>query len=257
VSAVRVTSLSFAYRTRPVLAEVSFELPPGSLTAILGRNGSGKSTLLRCLAGLLPLPPGTVRVAGRDLALLSCRERARLLGYLPQFHQPAFDYAVEEVVLTGRAPWVGLTPREEDLRQAREALALLDIAHLAGRPYTELSGGERQLVLLARILAQNPGVILLDEPLSHLDLCHQVRLLRLLGEFSRQGRTVVAVLHDPTLALQHFHRQLYLRQGRLLAPPGPPGAEFLSRIYETPVEVLQSATGPVVVPRGAGQGEGP
>lgn len=255
MTAVRVRSLSFSYRRRPVLRELSFELPSGSLTAILGRNGSGKSTLLRCLAGLLTVPPGTVEVAGRDLARLSCRERARLLGYLPQFHQPAFDFAVEEVVLTGRAAWVGLSPREEDRRRAWEALGLLGISHLAGRPYTELSGGERQLVLLARILAQDPPVILLDEPLSHLDLCHQVQLLILLKELSRQGRTIVAVLHDPTLALQHFQRQLYLRDGRLLMPSGAPEAAFLSHIYETPVELLRSAAGPVVVPRADGQGE--
>ncbi len=255
MTAVRVASLSFAYRRRPVLQELDFELEGGSLTAILGRNGSGKSTLLRCLAGLLPVAPGTVAVAGQDLARLSCRQRARLIGYLPQFHQPAFDFAVEEVVLTGRAAWVGLSPGDEDRRRARAALAHLGISHLAPRPYTELSGGERQLVLLARILAQDPPVILLDEPLSHLDLCHQVQLLGLLQELSRQGRTVAAVLHDPTLALRHFHRQLYLRDGRLLLPSGPPEAGFLSHIYETPVEVLTGAAGPVVVPKAGSAGE--
>lgn len=248
--ALQVTGLSWHYGRQPVLQDLSFAVPAGTLCTILGRNGSGKSTLLRLLAGLLPVPPGTIYLGAQDLSRTTPATRARLLGYLPQFHQPVFPFAVREVVVTGRASRVWLAPGAADYAKATAALDLLGLGHLAPRPYTELSGGERQLVLLARLLAQEPQVLLLDEPLAHLDLANQVKLLQLLRRLAQEGRTIVAVLHDPTLALGYGDQHLCLRDGRLYPLPATPEtyADFFSMIYATPLKLLWHGQRPVVVP---------
>lgn len=211
-----VHDLRFAYAAQPVLRGVSFRVEPGTLTALLGPNGSGKSTVLKHLAGFLPPGRGRVRVLGRDVAGLSLRERARLLGFLPQSHVPVFPFRVEEVVLTGRAAGITFLPGRKDLEKAAEAMARVGIAHLAGRPYSELSGGERQLVLIARVLAQEPKVFLLDEPLAHLDIANQVRVVRLLKSLAASGLTVLIVMHDPNLALLFADGIVVLKEGRVL-----------------------------------------
>jgi iron complex transport system ATP-binding protein len=177
--AIHVHHVHFAYDSRTVLQDVSLQAPTGEFTILLGKNGSGKSTLLRLLAGLLPLKEGTVEILGKNLDRLSLAERGRLIGFLPQFHNPVFPFSVREVVLTGRAAYVFSVPGRKDRDKADQAIAEVGLEPLRDRPYTELSGGERQLVMIARVLAQEPKVILLDEPLSHLDLANQVRFLGL------------------------------------------------------------------------------
>lgn len=232
---LQVHDLSFAYHGRPVLHQVSLAVATGRFTAILGPNGSGKSTLLKLMAGILPCPRGTVSLEGRDLAALSGRERARLVGYLPQQHKAVFPFAVEEVVLTGRAGRMGLSPRPADRRATVEALELVGIAHLAARPYSQLSGGEQQMVMLARLLAQGPEIILLDEPTAHLDYANQARVLGLARDLLDAGYTVLAVLHDPNLAFLYADEVFFLKEGRRIEmSPGeaPWDLEVLGRIYD-------------------------
>lgn len=250
MTALTVRNLHWRYQRRPVLQDISLRVVRGSFTTILGRNGSGKSTLLRCLAGLVPLPPATVWVDGLDLSQTSAVTRARLLGYLPQFHAPVFPFPVREVVVTGRAAQVLLVPSARDYQHAQEALEAVGLAQLADRPYTELSGGERQLVMIARILAQDPRIILLDEPLAHLDLCNQLRLLRLLQKLAAQGSCIVAVLHDPTLALTYGDQQVFLKDGRLQSLPEEKSAyaAFFSDIYGTALRLLWEGGRPIVLP---------
>ena len=176
--AITVEKLSFAYEERPILDEISLEIPSGQFTVLLGKNGSGKSTLMRILGGMLEFERGEVRIMGEELRSFSTRGRAKVLGYLPQHHRPVFPFAVEDVVLTGRASYVSYAPRQEDLDIAVEALRRIGILHLRERPYTELSGGEQQMVRIARVLAQQPRLILLDEPTSHLDFLNQAHLLQ-------------------------------------------------------------------------------
>ncbi len=158
-AALCVRKLRFAYGDAEVLRRVSFDIKPRSFTVLLGRNGSGKSTLFRLLVGLLKPREGSIAVFGRELHQLPLRERSRLLGFLPQHHHPVFPFSVEDVVLTGRAAHVGLVPKAHDRAVVREALEQLGIEHLIAKPYTELSGGEQQLVLIARVLAQKPKVL--------------------------------------------------------------------------------------------------
>lgn len=249
--ALTVTNLNYAYGSSPVLKDVSFSAPEGGLTVILGRNGCGKSTLFKVIAGINPLQRGSIHVAGQDIGTLSGGTRAGLIGYLPQFHQTIFPFTVEDVVLTGRAAYVFSTPSGLDREMARLALHTVGIEQLAKRPYTELSGGERQMVMIARVLAQAPRVILLDEPASHLDLANQQRLLRILRQIAAGGVTVVAVLHDPNMAFLNADKVVFLKQGQIAVPPDesqPWDTEFIRDIYGVSTTVLKYNDKAFIVP---------
>lgn len=249
--ALRVSGVHFCYDGSPVLRDVSFDVKPGTFTVVLGRNGSGKSTLFRIIVGMLRPQSGTVSVFGRSLHDLSLRERTHLLGFLPQHHHALFPFAVEDVVLTGRAAWVGLTPKEEDRCAALEAMERLGIGHLKGKPYTALSGGEQQLVLIARVLAQNPRLLLLDEPTSHLDFVNANRLLALVRKSLCPPMTVLAILHDPNLAFRHGTHFLFLVDGKIAQPPEetPPwDRDWLCRVYGMAVETVPYGGRAFVIP---------
>lgn len=239
--AIEVNNLCLSYNGLRILNNLSFSAPDNSFTVLLGRNGSGKSTLLKILSGLLPYDQGSVRVYGCDINKLSNVERGRLIGYLPQFHQPIYSFSVEEVVLTGRAAYVYATPSKSDRQKVREVIERMEIAHLKNRQYTELSGGERQLVMIARVLAQDPKIILLDEPISHLDLANQQRILQLLKEITAQSIAVIAVLHDPNIAFFHADSFFFLREGHVVWPEKEEqfwSVEFIKKVYGIQVDIV-------------------
>jgi len=248
---VTVRELSFDYGGAEVLQGVTFDVPGGEFSIILGKNGSGKSTLLKLIAGILPYRQGHIFVDGYDLKRLSVSEKARLVGYLPQFHAPVFPFTVEDVVLTGRASFVFAVPGRRDREKAREAIERVGISHLLHRPYTELSGGERQLVMIARVLAQEPNVVLLDEPLSHLDLSNQVRLLSLIRQLVSSGLTVLAVLHEPNIAFLHGDAFVLLKDGKIRTlgrGERPWDSATLQDLYDVAVETLPFRDRALVVP---------
>lgn len=212
---IEVKNLTFGYDDREVLSDVSLNIIPGEFTVFLGRNGSGKSTLLRLMAGLVPYERGSVRLGGKEVARMSYKERARRLAFLAQKHKAVFPFTVEEVVMTGRAAHVSYLPSEHDKRIAQEAICNTGIEALHGRIYTELSGGEQQLVMIARTLAQQPEVILLDEPVSHLDYNNQIRIIGLVRELVSRGMTIVAVIHDPNLAFLFGDRFVYFHDRKI------------------------------------------
>jgi iron complex transport system ATP-binding protein len=232
--AIRVTGLSFAYEGYAVLQDVNVEIETGKLTFILGRNGSGKSTFLRILAGLLPIQQGIATVFGADSKTLSHIQRARIMGFLNQQHKPVFPFSVEDVVLTGRVGFVKYIPGKSDRQAVLLAMEKAGILHLKSRKYTELSGGEQQLVMIARVLAQEPKILLLDEPTSHLDFCNQSHLLSLLKKLSTEGLTVVAVLHDPNLAFVYGDDFLFAKDNQIIRASDSMNAwdlPFLKTIY--------------------------
>lgn len=202
------------------LDSVSATLRPGEVTAICGPNGAGKSTLLAALAGLLAPDGGTVMLDGAPLARLSARERAQALGYLPQTAEIAWDIDVSTLAGLGRLPW--RTSAGEDAAAVAGALAALDLDHLAARPVSQLSGGERARALLARVLAGRPRWVLADEPLASLDLAHQAALLDRFREMADTGIGVLLVLHDLARARNRADRVLVLENGGLVAD-GVPG----------------------------------
>ena len=225
------------YGARVVLSEVAFELHPGEVMALLGPNGAGKSTLLKSAAGQLALQGGSIYLEGKDLQAYSGRERAACMALLfTERREPEFATA-REVVEAGRYPYTGRfgTLREQDHAAVARAMAYVRTEELKERPFAELSDGQRQRVLLARALAQEPRLILLDEPTAFLDLRHKIELLGLLRDLAtREGLAVLVSLHEPDLALKCADRVLLVADGKVLPPASPEEAlseENMRRIY--------------------------
>ena len=211
-AAIEVKGLSFGYRDAGILQNASATILKDAFTVVLGQNGSGKSTLLRLIAGLLPFSAGQIRIGGKDIQALKPKERAKTIGFLAQKHKPVFPFTVEDVVLTGRSAHINLIPKKQDKAVAALSMERAGIGHLKKRFYTELSGGEQQLVMIARSLAQEPEILLLDEPISHLDYNNQLKIIQLLKQLVKEGITVVAVLHDPNMAFLFGDRFLFVHE---------------------------------------------
>lgn len=212
-----VSSLSFSYSGRPVLEDVSFTLPENRMTCLLGANGSGKSTLLRLLTGFLRPGSGKIVVDGTDLKDLSARERAGKIAYIPQESPVVYAHTVKDLVLMGRAPKLGLLgrPGKEDEEKAEEALGAMGIERLSGRPVTKISGGEKQLALLARALVQESSILLLDEPAAALDYSNRLMVLETLTGLAEKGYSVLCSTHNPEDALLTDSHALALLNGRV------------------------------------------
>jgi iron complex transport system ATP-binding protein len=243
---IRARHLDFAYSSLPAVIDASLDLPRGAMGALIGANGSGKSTLIRLLAGLLEPASGEVIFNDVPLVNLGARERAKRIAYVPQSTATIFPFTALEVVLTGRSPYSGRF-RFESLRDEEIALAALealDAAHLAARHVTELSGGERQLVTVARALAQEPEVMLLDEPASALDLKHRTQLARALRRLrDERGITVLMITHDLMLLDAAADLVFALKCGRVIANGAPDvvlNDGVLSEIYDAPVRTMRS-----------------
>jgi iron complex transport system ATP-binding protein len=219
------SGLSLAYDRRVVVQDLDLEIPEGRVTVVVGANGCGKSTLLRGLGRLMRPVAGRVTLAGEDIHRIPTRRVAALLGVLPQQPVAPEGIPVADLVSRGRHPYHGMFRRwgvADDEAVAR-ALAATDVHDIAGRRVDELSGGQRQRVWLAMMLAQDPGILLLDEPTTYLDIAHQVEVLDLLAELNAaRGTTVVMVLHDLHLAARYADHLVVLSAGRLLRQ-GPPG----------------------------------
>jgi iron complex transport system ATP-binding protein len=197
---LEVEKATFSYKKEtPVFKNVSFEVREGDVFCILGQNGAGKSTLLSCIGDLLSLEQGEVHVDGKTTASMSRMEIAKKIGYIPQFHTPVFPYSVFDFVLMGRTPHINTfsSPKKKDLTTAKKAIEAVGISHLTEKPYNEISGGERQLVMFAKVLAQEPDIILLDEPTSHLDFGNQFKILGLIENLAKGGFTVIMTSHFP------------------------------------------------------------
>lgn len=244
--AVEVEHLTFAHdKTRHQLLDVSLAINVGQVCCLLGPNGTGKTTLLRCLLGLLHVESGSVRVAGRELSSMSNAERARHVAYVPQSTTTAFPFSALDIAVMGRTPHLPrtATPSRTDRLAAAQTLDRLGVGHLADRSFTSLSGGERQLVLFARALVQESPVLVLDEPTAALDYGNAVRILHLVRELSRDGRTVLMSTHQPDHAFACGDRAVLLSGGHVVAD-GPPGqvvtGERLSQLYGVRVHVVRT-----------------
>ncbi|QNL50881.1 ABC transporter ATP-binding protein [Olivibacter sp. SDN3] len=213
---IQINSLSFSFGKQQVLAELKANFYAEELTVILGRNGSGKSTLFNILSGMERQYTGEVWFDGKERKHIKAgKESSVRIGFMTQFHQTTFPFTVFDVVLTGRAAFSRFAPRRLDFDLVEESLQAFQLWHLRDKPYTSLSGGERQLVLLCRILVQQPDVLLLDEPTNHLDLHYQVAVLEHLKRLVKAGTTVVCVMHDPNLAFLYGDRFYVMRDKKL------------------------------------------
>lgn len=237
---------------RTVLHGVTIDVVPGELLVLVGPNGAGKSTLLAVLSGERTPTRGTVTLEGRSLGSIRAAELARLRSVLTQENTVSFPFLVSEVVAMGRSPWARAVEGRDDIAAVADAMRAADVSHLAARRYTQLSGGEKARVSLARVLAQGTPVVFLDEPTASLDLRHQEDVMRAGRRMADEGRAVVVVLHDLSLAAAYADRLALIADGGLEAL-GAPGEvlteERVTRVYGVPVVLHVIAGRPVVVPR--------
>jgi iron complex transport system ATP-binding protein len=249
------TGISVVIEGRAIVDEVSIDIRSGEVLALVGPNGAGKSTLLSVLSGDVRPSRGSVVIAGRDIRSLRHLELARLRSVLTQENQVSFPFTVTEVVEMGRSPWAKTAQRDDDPAAVEAAVLATDIAHLGQRRYTSLSGGEKARVSLARVLAQGAATVFLDEPTAALDLRHQEDVMRTARALAAEGRAVVVVVHDLSLAGAYADRVALVADGRLESVGTPLEvltAERVERVYGLPVEVITTGNRPVILPiRGA------
>ena len=231
----------------PLTQNLSVQLQRGQIHVLIGPNGTGKTSLLRALFGELPLQHGTISFQGRTLSDLGASQWRQQFGYMPQNTQLELDLSVLEVVVLGRLQSLKLRLSDDDLRAALSALQDLGIAHLADRPLHSLSGGQRQMVLFAQVLLRDPQIMMLDEPVSALDLQHQMHLMEHLHQQTRDKNWVtLVVLHDLNLAAQFADQLIVLADNRLQAF-GPPAevltSELITRLYQVPVDIHHDRDG--------------
>ena len=248
-----VDDVAFSYRAnREILKGVTFSLGEGEILCLLGSNGAGKTTLLRCLLGFSKPQRGSVSVNGKGVAGLSVKERAHYMAYVPQTSTLAFPYLAEEVVMMGRVSHLasGAAHTASDHQAVRDAMERLQIGYLAGQRYQELSGGEKQMVLVARALAQEARVLVMDEPTANLDYHNQVKILSAIKHLSSQGLGILMTSHYPDHAFLACSKAALMKGGRIVSfgdPDEVVTSSSLTDLYDTPVHVVHADMGGVAI----------
>ncbi|WIV11793.1 ABC transporter ATP-binding protein [Proteiniborus sp. MB09-C3] len=239
---IEVLDLSFSYGDRPILNNINFAAKDSQLLSILGPNGVGKSTLFRCMLGLLKGYKGQILLNGIDIKKISVKEMAKLIAYIPQSHYPAFNFSVFDMVLMGTTVQVSSisSPGKKQVKLVESALDRLGIYHLRNRGYTQISGGERQLVLLARALVQEAKILILDEPAANLDFGNQVRVLTQMKSLVKEGYIVIQSTHNPDQTFLFSDTVIAMKNGKILAwglPHDVYTNDLIYNLYGTEVEI--------------------
>ena len=239
---LEIRDLRFSYGEHEVLKGLSFTAEYGQLLSVLGPNGVGKSTLFRCILGLLKPSGGECLIDGKSTAGLSAKDLASRIAYIPQSHYPTFNFSVLDMVLMGTTAQVNAmsVPGKRQIKLAKEALKRLGIGHLARRGYTNISGGERQLVLIARAMAQQAKILIMDEPSANLDYGNRTRVMQTVRSLAREGYTIIQSTHDPDQAFLYSDKVLAIQDGQVLALGSPQDtitSELISKLYGVEVEV--------------------
>ncbi len=252
---ITVDNLSFSYKSTPIFRDVSLRADKGELVAVLGRNGAGKTTLLKAINRVISPQHGSVMIEGVDAKTMGPMAIAQAVGWVPQSTE-ATAMTVFDLVLLGRKPHFRWAPSKEDYRKSEEAIERIGISHLALRPANELSGGELQLVQIARALAQDPRLILFDEPTSSLDIHNQYRLMATVRAIIDEGeRAAIMAVHDLNLALRYCDSFILLKEGRVWAAGDRRviTKETIGMVYDIEVDVMELAGFPIVVPHSTTQ----
>ena len=247
---VDVKNISFSYdRDSPMIFEnISFSIEKGDVLCVLGPNGTGKTTLIKCINGLHKVNEGEIQLNGRNIQKLSFSDISKIVGYIPQGHVPSFPFTVFDVVLMGRTPYISLTasPRQKDKDIAMSALETLGIEDLKDKSYTNLSGGERQLVFLARVLCQKPDILILDEPTSHLDFGNQIKLLEIIDNLSKLGLAIIMSSHYPDHAFLAANKVAIMKDKTFIGFGNPDDVlneENLKEAYGIDVKLMELEDG--------------
>lgn len=253
VAAINIENLSYSIQGRTILDNVSLSLAADQFSVILGRNGCGKSTLFNLITGKHPYSSGQIDLLGNERSSIPQKSLARTIGFLPQFHQSVFPFSVYDVILTGRAAFYRFGPSRKDHEIVEQTLENMGIAHLKDKSYTDLSGGERQLVLISRVMAQGPEILVLDEPTNHLDLHFQTLVLEKLKTYSRSGHTVICIMHDPNMANIYADHTYFIKNqkaydSRLLKAEDL-SANIYEDLYDTPLMQIQVKDKTIIIPQ--------
>ncbi|ASJ11152.1 iron ABC transporter ATP-binding protein [Thermococcus sp. P6] len=248
MKAITVENLRLAYNGGAVLRGVNLEVQEGEFVVILGPNGAGKTTLLKCIAGLLPCD-GAVKVFERPVEHYPGDELAKVIAYVPQRFEPGF-MTVFDTVLLGRRPYMWLRPSKRDVEVVARVLREMGIEHLAMKRASRLSGGELQKVSIARALAQEPRILLMDEPTNNLDIKSQLEVMRIAKSFAENGGTSIVVMHDVNMALRFGERFIFMKDGRIMANGGREALreELFENLYGVKVEIREVNGAPFIVP---------
>lgn len=255
---LKVENLSFHYKSHPVLNNLSFSIGEGKVICLLGKNGAGKTTLFKCIMGFFKNYQGKITLCNTDLQSLNVRQVAQKIAYIPQAHEPTYNYLVSEIVLMGTTSLVDTfkNPSEKEMEIVSEVLSFLNISHLADRGYAKLSGGERQLVLIARALAQKSPLLIMDEPTANLDYGNQQKTMQLIKSLSKKGYTILLSTHNPEHALYYADQVFVLEKENPLLCGTPEEiitTKLLQKIYGVEAEILKTSTSwgdmPIIVPK--------
>lgn len=239
---MKIDNLSFAYGDHNVLNSINFFAEYGEFLSVLGPNGVGKSTLFRCMLGLLKPTDGFVTIDGTNIEDIGETELAKKIAYIPQSHSPVFNFSVADMVLMGTTAQTGRfsSPDEKERRIAEDAMERLEISHLRDRGYGNISGGERQMVLIARAIAQQAKILIMDEPSANLDFGNKVRVMNTVKKLSKDGYAIIQSTHDPDQAFLYSDKILALHDGQVLewgAPKDIMNSNLISKLYNVEVEI--------------------
>lgn len=254
--AIELENIRFRYEQNDVLTNISVNINSGEILGIIGPNGAGKTTLVKLIAGLLKPNSGTIKIFGERLDALSLNKRAKLLSYVPQENFFYFNFSVLDIVLMGRHPYLKPMerPQKSDIEKAFEALKFTAAIELKDRNIMEISSGERQRVVLARALASDPKILLLDEPTSYLDITHQIDIIKILKKLNQQGLTIIFLSHDINLTNLVCNRILLLHHGKIVACDEPSKvmvSELIQKVYGISpylIEHPESKTPQIILP---------
>jgi len=251
---LEVKGASFSYNGKDnIFEDISFSIEKGDVLCILGPNGTGKTTLIKCLNGLQKVNAGDITLEGHSIYSMTKIEKARYIGYIPQGHQATFPFKSLDIVLMGRTPFIGAlsSASRKDTQIAEHAMEQLGILYLADKPYTAISGGERQMVFIARVLAQGPRILILDEPTSHLDFGNQMMTLSVINALARQGMAVIMSSHFPDHAFISSNKAAIMKGKRMMSfgmPEDVVTEENMKNAYGVPVKIVDISGRKACVP---------
>ncbi len=247
---IKIDGLTFSYNGCPVLKDVALELGEGEVLGIIGPNGSGKSTLLKCIDRILQPKSRCIFLDGKEINQFSRSELARLIGYVAQREENRFPVTVFDTILMGRKPFLNWKPSASDLDKVAQIIKMLHLEPIAMREINTISGGERQKVMIARAIAQEPQVLILDEPTSYLDLRHQLEVMNLVEDLAKSGTSSVVAIHDLNLASRYCQKLILLEEGKVVAAGGQEvlDPDIIEPVYKVKITCCTNSGNTVIIP---------
>lgn len=248
---IEIQSLEFSYNGFPVLKNINENIDKGEFVGVVGPNGSGKSTLLRCLDRILKPKHGKIFLNSKNIRKLSRNDLARQIAYVPQKESNTFPATVFDTVLMGRKPHINWMPVKKDLDITSKVIEMLDLTDIAFKDINQLSGGQRQRVFIARALAQQPEVLLLDEPTANLDLRHQMEVMNILKSLTNKDITIIIAIHDLNMALQYCNKLIMLKDGEIFAKGGKDiiTTDTIEKLYDIKVNIIKENGRIFIIPK--------